>query len=79
MKLLAVAILAVALSGCASIAEDAHRDMQRITAGAIGCPPAEIVISDHQRFTWNATCRGRTFVCSFLDTVQCREAIARPQ
>jgi hypothetical protein len=46
--------------------------VQSRTAGAIGCPPSEIEISDEDTSlgwgsssdTWVATCRGQRFVCS---------------
>ena len=35
-----------------------------LTAGSIGCPQNEVVISSDQFTSWEAQCRGRSFVCS---------------
>jgi hypothetical protein len=41
---------------------------QRYSSGSVGCPPAEVEISDQQESmtssSWTATCRGQRFYCS---------------
>lgn len=42
---------------------------QRMTSGSIGCPVNEIVITETDSLgsekAWTATCRGKTFYCSY--------------
>ena len=58
----AIAVLGplTALAGCA--------DLQSVSAGHIGCDPAEIEISEEERklltHTWIATCKGIEFICT---------------
>lgn len=61
--LLSLAISLGALGGCASTSL-----LQTTSAGYVGCPPEEIVITnEHTGFAsraWQATCRTRTYQCS---------------
>ena len=51
----------LSLGGCAA-------QMQQLSAGQIGCPPDEVQISNDQTHfssrTWEATCRGKSFMCT---------------
>lgn len=42
---------------------------QRMTSGSIGCPVGEIEITETDSLgterAWTATCRGKTFYCSY--------------
>jgi hypothetical protein len=60
--------LLVAASACGG---STTAQLQTLTSGSIGCPPAEIEISNLDRrgafgspTSWQSTCRGRTFECS---------------
>lgn len=67
--LIAVA-LSVCLCGCVGF-ESADKVRQDASAGLIGCPPQEIVVSNHQKLTWTAACRGKTFQCTAGDGTSC--------
>lgn len=82
MKRAAVAVfVCLVASGCAS-----HGPRAAYSAGEIGCPPSEIVISDGDvgwtTNTWTASCRGRVFYCTYSSSqnlnskVTCREGLA---
>lgn len=58
------ALALLALTGCAHVNNPAG-----MSAGFVGCPPEEIVITDDHTlgsapFYWTATCRGERFYCS---------------
>jgi hypothetical protein len=64
------------LAGCGAFSVSPER-LKAPTAGSIGCPPAEIDISNVNRDSlgnptaWEARCRGRVFQCSTGSTVAC--------
>jgi hypothetical protein len=64
---LLVVLLAVltGVSGCATTG-----DLKFISAGHTGCTPDQLTISNVQRFgaLWNATCNGKTYLCSRAGT-----------
>jgi len=71
MMICAIALLA----GCAAARPDLQHltpDLQRLTAGKIGCPPGGITISEAQigaeRASWTATCQGKQYFCAAEDT-----------
>ena len=74
MRSLPALLLAATLAGCAGM-PNADQVRQEASSGLIGCPPEEIAISDHQRLTWTATCRGRVFYCTAGDGTSCKEQI----
>ena len=61
MKKLLIVVCFLFFAGCMTTGS-----YQRETAGLIGCPPDEIQIVKHSRLSWTATCRGRSFVCSYI-------------
>jgi hypothetical protein len=75
MKTAALALVALSLTGCAAALENERQQFLRLNAAATGCPADEITISNHVRSTWQASCRGRTFMCSGLNGYECREAV----
>jgi uncharacterized protein YceK len=64
MQIVILAILALLLTGCASLAG--------VSAGHVGCPQEEITISNEQTDwttkTWTATCGGRSYICTYATT-----------
>jgi len=40
---------------------------QRASSGKIGCLPDDIEISNLKDYTWRATCKGKSFICNFVD------------
>jgi len=73
---LGIMIFALALlAGCATSRPDLQHlapDLQRFTAGKIGCPADGVMISDAQdgaeMVSWIATCHGKQYFCAAEDT-----------
>ncbi len=71
----AVLMCALALlAGCAASRPDLQYltpDLQRLTAGKIGCPPEGVTIGDAQgssaMMSWTATCQGKHYFCAAED------------
>jgi hypothetical protein len=63
----AARLAAVVSSGCFF-----GHNYAALSSGPVGCPPQEVVISDHEMQTssetWVATCRGQRFFCSGMGT-----------
>jgi hypothetical protein len=72
------------LIGCASLAER----RANASAGLVGCLPGEIQIADGSDYAWSATCNGKKFICSAVqsggggttgvapnETVSCKERL----
>lgn len=74
MKTIAI-LAALALTGCAQLQQQAISERQTVSSGFIGCPPAEIAISQQQSLTWTAQCRGKTFYCVVGNGTSCKAAI----
>jgi hypothetical protein len=60
---------AAGITGCTSLNTPSAQDQLRwISAGHTGCLPDDNVISnsvtDGSRGSWNATCKGKTYLCS---------------
>jgi hypothetical protein len=68
-------LAAAALSGCAGLQQQLVDERKTVSSGFIGCPPAEIAISDGQSLTWTAQCRGKTFYCVVGNGTSCKAAI----
>lgn len=68
------ALAVVALSGCAGM-PTIDDERRTVSSGLIGCAPSEIAVSDHQRLTWTAVCKGRTFHCLAGPTAACTERL----
>jgi hypothetical protein len=67
--LLSLSAALLALAGCTSLNTPTAQDQLRwISAGHTGCMPEDNLItnavSNGARGTWNATCRGTTYLCS---------------
>ena len=93
-SLLLFLILTACVSGTRVVrphVDDQDLALSSLTAGSIGCPPAEIRIAEYQSVfrraggveqnevnTWSASCRGKQFNCTGAHTTQCHETIARP-
>jgi hypothetical protein len=79
MRLLA-ALAVLSVSGCAMTNPAISRSL---SAGAIGCAPADITIENETAtavtglHNWIAVCKDKRFVCSYQQTtgVNCKEAI----
>jgi hypothetical protein len=74
---------ALVVAGCAT-----HGPRAAMTSGEIGCPTSELQVSDGDMGwttnTWKATCRGKTFYCTYTTSMnlgsrtQCKEEISAP-
>jgi hypothetical protein len=64
-------LCALALALACTACLDVTPYMRDTTAGLIGCPAAEIDVSDATRDTWTATCRGRRYHCSATPQAKC--------
>lgn len=67
MKFIVLIAMTAVIAGCANINEM----RQDASAGLVGCPPREIAISNNERLTWTAACRGKVFQCSTGATSAC--------
>lgn len=82
-QVLLIVFTAMAIVGCA-----AHGPRAAMTSGEIGCPTSELQITDGDMGwttnTWAATCRGKTFYCTYTTSMnlgsktQCKEEISMP-
>ena len=70
----AIIIATVALCGCSTMYPGISDGRQIVSSGAVGCPPAEVVISNSGQHSWTATCRGQVFHCSATPDVRCAAA-----
>lgn len=77
----ALLVLVVAeVSGCISVNSPGLQEhLKTVSAGHTGCAPEDNVISNINAKrdgsgTWNATCRGKTYLCSAVATVGHSEA-----
>jgi hypothetical protein len=78
VKSIQIALLAVAtscLGGCMALADSSivRQKLQMVSAGYTGCVPEENELSNMApKFdgsgTWNATCKGKTYLCSTIAT-----------
>jgi len=75
MRLGTMMFILALLAGCAASRPDLQhvtQDLQRLTAGKIGCPPDGLTISDAQvrsaMASWTATCHGTQYFCAAEDT-----------
>lgn len=73
-KILIGSFTILTLSACVSMTKNVRKQE---SAGAIGCPPEQIEISEAKPFTWAATCRGKRFYCSAtnVEGSMCKEEI----
>jgi hypothetical protein len=61
-----VTVVFLGMAGCAAMVE---KQLQTVSAGHTGCPPAENEISNiGGHITWNATCKGKVYLCSGVST-----------
>jgi hypothetical protein len=56
---------------------DLREARRNASSGHMGCPPAEVVLSDERGNNWTASCRGRVFYCTAVPELACKEAIRR--
>ena len=65
-QILLATVLAVTIGACTHLSEN----LQTATAGSTGCQPQDNTIGNINArglgFTWNATCKGRTYLCSTI-------------
>ncbi len=74
MKNIVLLLACLATTGCASVAT-----AQRLTAGATGCRPDDVVVTNLKQpgtsaAIWEATCKEKKYICSFSITTQCTAA-----
>jgi hypothetical protein len=75
--------VAAAMSGCASSPIVLDR-LKAVSAGYTGCAPEDNVLSNVAlnqvggSTTWNATCRGNTYLCSTVYTNQSESSHCAP-
>lgn len=82
----AVVLAAVEMAGCLSVNSPIVQEhLKTVSAGHTGCLPQDNVISNVNAKldgsgTWNATCKGRTYLCSASggDTEAYSCALAEP-
>jgi len=80
----AVLLVTVAAStcGCVSMSADSpmvQEKLKTVSAGYTGCAPEDNVLSNvapkpDGSGTWNATCKGKTYLCSGVATVNKSES-----
>jgi hypothetical protein len=68
------AILAVALTGCASF-PTITQERQAMASAHIGCAPAEISVVNTGSYTWEATCKAKVFYCTVSPSAACAAKI----
>jgi hypothetical protein len=66
---LPLAVVLLGAAGCTSLSSPMAQDQLRmISAGHTGCMPEENVLTNvvarGSDATWNATCKGKTYLCS---------------
>ena len=64
-------VFAAGACGCASLTE---KKLKTVSAGYTGCRPEEnelsnVVAKPDGSGTWNATCKGKTYLCSAISTL----------
>jgi hypothetical protein len=73
-KLIVIAIAVIITTGCTSA-----RVSRSLSSGAIGCPPAEIQITNETAtrsvHNFTASCRGKSYQCTYVHPapIQCTE------
>lgn len=78
MKTALILSAVLALSGCLETfaGNEVAATRTRLSSGMIGCPPTDITITDNVFGSWTATCRGKTFYCTYLDgAMACKAAM----
>jgi hypothetical protein len=63
-KLGVVLALSATAAGCVNLPMQT-RVLQQTSAGFTGCAPENNVISNTSAGTWNASCNGKKFLCSY--------------
>ncbi|AFE04920.1 hypothetical protein COCOR_02922 [Corallococcus coralloides DSM 2259] len=80
-SLICALVVLSTVTGCATVSKKQYADL---SAGAIGCPAEELVITGEKSSyglgemvaPWNAECRGHRFICSAAgQTVSCKEEL----
>jgi hypothetical protein len=66
--------LAAVVSGCVTM-ESLGEARRNASSGHMGCPPAEVALSDERGNNWTASCRGRVFYCTAVPELACKESI----
>ena len=66
-------LLALSLAGCGSF-PTIGQERQTAASGFVGCAPADIAVSAHERYTWTATCKGKTYFCTVAPALACSAA-----
>lgn len=70
MKTITSAIILALLAGCAGM-PTITEERQVASSGHIGCAPQEISIVNTGRYTWEATCKAKTFYCTVSPSAMC--------
>jgi hypothetical protein len=70
-----LAVVLLGITGCAAIANSplVVNKLKMVSAGHTGCLPDENEISNVNSgsSTWNATCKGKVYLCSGVDSYSC--------
>ena len=61
MKKLLAVLLCLGLCGCAT---GVNPEFAQVSSGLVGCPPADIQVSNITGNSWTAVCKGTTYYCS---------------
>ena len=77
MTKIVIAASALLLIGCAGM-PTMDQGRQMAASGHVGCPAPEIQITTSDKYTWTAVCKGKTFYCTSVGEVACKEAIKAP-
>ena len=60
MKKLQAVLLCLGLCGCVHLGGD----FKEVSSGLVGCPPADIQVSNITGNSWTAVCKSKTYYCS---------------
>ena len=68
-----LALSVLALAGCGSF-PTIDQERQTAASGFVGCAPADIAVSANERYTWTASCKGKTYFCTVSPALACSAA-----
>lgn len=82
VRIVVAAAIAITSSACISLSADSplvQAKLRTVSAGYTGCNPDENVLTNvaakaDGSGTWNATCKGKTYLCSAVGTVNNSES-----
>ena len=82
LRVVLLVTVATTTCGCVSVLADSpivQKKLKTVSAGYTGCAPEDNVLSNvapkpDGSGTWNATCNGKTYLCSAVATVNKSES-----